>query len=141
MQTQEDKMMTTAQMNEMNIIDFLEKFDVEMLAGLNVLLRKNKCDGSIEYELKGTSIQPLADLMRSEQVYRLVYRKWYFDISKYLDTADYLDIEFRNPVSLSFPYNVDMGKNVCRSLTHKGSIFYGQNKFINPHYRTHGEKS
>lgn len=127
-------------MNEMNIIDFLGKFDVDKLDGLNVLQRKNKCDGSIEYELKGTSIKPLAELMRDERVHRLVYHAWYFDISKYLDTSDYLDVEFKNPASLSSPYTVDTGKNVCRSLTHKGSIFYGQNKFINPHYRTHGNK-
>lgn len=104
---------------ERDVREFLEEIGREELVARGVL----KPIGGT-YQLRGTSIGPLQDLMREHDVARLVgfvagSRKWFFGV----------DGEFSNPAS----EEIKTG-NVSQLLG-KGNVFNYTNEHINPFFK------
>ena len=101
---------------EVDIREFLKRFTVEELVDRGVL----KPIGGT-YQLQGTSVGPLQDLMHEHNVARLVAasQKWFFGV----------DGEFSNRLSEEFKTG-----NVSQ-LQEKGNVFRHNNKFINPLFK------
>lgn len=101
---------------EKDIREFLEEFTVEELVDRGVLRGET-------YQLRGTSIGPLQDLMREYNVERLVAanRNWFLGV----------DGEFSNSGS-----DEEIKTGNVSQLQKKGNVFNEQNPAINPFFKS-----
>ncbi len=112
---------------ERDVREFLEEIGREELVARGVLKRVQRSDGK-QYQLRGTSIGPLQDLMREYNVTRLVGRdrRWFLRI----------DGEFAN--SLAWTREGEIKSGNVSQLSKKGNLFINQKDNINPWYKSNG---
>ena len=104
---------------EVDIREFLKEIGREKLVAHGVLKRIGK-----QYQLRGTSIGPLQDLMRERGVTRLVARdrRWFLGV----------DGEFSNPLAWTQSPVTEIKRGNVSQLQEKGNVFKNQKHHINP---------
>lgn len=115
---------------EVDIREFLEEIGREELVARGVLKRVQGSHGK-QYQLRGTSIGPLQDLMREYNVTRLVGRdrKWFFEV----------DGEFANSLAWKPTHlGEEIKSGNVSQLYKKGNLFINQKGNINPFYKSNG---
>ena len=100
----------------MNPIDFFKA------VGYNKLRERGILNGKRNL-LNGRSVHPLVILMKQLGVEKLQHGEWFFDI----------EYNFRNPKAKETVFHY--GKHNLLEVR-KGVVFEGQNKLINPYYRS-----